>query len=148
MSNFNIRKLNSDDYNNWLILWNLNNNGDEEKAVTEHTWKRLTDENYSEMGGFVAEIDNKIVGIVHYVIHPTTGSIDDICYMQDLYIDESYRRKGIGLSLVEKLSEFGRSQNWSRIYWFAASSNEKAKDFYKKIGFKLDFDFYAFPLKS
>ena len=58
-----------------------------------------------------------MAGICHFIIHPTTGNINPVCYMQDLYIDPTARKQGYATALVTALAEMGATEKWARIYF-------------------------------
>jgi GNAT superfamily N-acetyltransferase len=145
MSNVSIRPLQSHDYAQWLPLWNANNLGVVNEAVTARTWARLMDAD-ENVCGLAAEQDGNLVGLLHYILHPTTGSLDPACYMQDVFVAENARRHGIARKLVEALIAEGRKQGWARIYWLAEGKNEAAAALYKNLGVQLDFNLYVVPL--
>ena len=142
-----IRPLHPTDFPEWLPLWNGNNLGQTNEAITTSTWTRLIDED-SPVHGLCAVNGNTLVGIVQYVLHPTTGAIDPVCYMQDVYVASAHRGKGIGRKLVKALAAHGKKENWNRMYWLAESSNEPAQALYKTLGIKLDFTLHVLPIGS
>ncbi len=115
--------------------------------ITANTWGRICDDGQS-VYGLGAFGEDALRGILHYVLHPTTGSLKHVCYMQDLFVDKNFRRKGISRRLLHKLSDHGKLEDWERIYWIAAHDNESAQELYKSIGFKLDFSFHVLPVQN
>ena len=142
MNKISIRPLLDNDFPQWLPLWDANNMDRPNEPVTSQTWARLLDPDYP-IHGLCAVQDDKILGFVHYVVHPTTGSIEPICYMQDVYVDPSMRRKGIARALVQEVAEIKSRENWARIYWLAEGNNEAAQELYKDIGVKLNFTLHV-----
>ena len=140
-----VRPIKQTDFPQWLPLWDGNNLGKRDEAVTSETWSRLTDEN-SAVNGLVAEENGTIVGLVHYILHPTTGSLSDVCYMQDVYVDPASRQKGIARKMVESLEQIGKREKWGRMYWLAESDNEAAQALYKTLGVKLNFTLHIMSL--
>ena len=136
-----IRPLEHNDFPAWLPLWDANNLGQRDEAVTSETWSRLIDP-ASKVCGLVAEDQGKIVGLLHYVLHPTTGAIADVCYMQDVFVAEEQRGKGVAKKMVQALAAEGRKKKWARMYWLAESNNEAAHGLYKNLGVKLNFTLY------
>jgi GNAT superfamily N-acetyltransferase len=55
-------------------------------------------------------------------------------YLEDIYIKPEFRRCGIGEKMLRKIAEIGKTQNASRIDFQVLKSNEKAINFYKKLG--------------
>lgn len=141
-----IRPLQKLDYAGWLILWDGNNLGTRDAQVTAQTWGRLNDTQFP-VHGLIAFENNQPVGLLHYVVHPTTGSLKDVCYMQDVYVDPAYRKKGIARAMIEELSRIGKlEQKWARIYWLAEANNEAAQRLYKNLGVRLDFTLHVIPM--
>lgn len=139
-----IRPLQKDDYAHWLSLWNANNQGVKNDEVTAETWRRLMDPAFP-VKGFGAFEGLRMAGLVHYILHPVTGHIGLVCYMQDLFVDPAFRGRGIARALVEHLAQEGRKMQWARLYWLAEASNKEAQALYKSLGVKLDFTFHVLP---
>jgi ribosomal protein S18 acetylase RimI-like enzyme len=140
-----IRPLERGDYDSWLPLWQANCQHKVSDEVTAETWRRLTNpkENVFGLGAF--DESGKLQGILHYILHPTTGFIEPACYMQDLYTDEAYRRQGIAKRLVWELNDIGQKHRWARIYWFAENKNEAVQNLYKNLGIPMDFTLFMLP---
>ena len=139
-----IRALHQNDYTQWLALWDANNGGRIDSAITAATWQRLMDDD--QVCGLVAADADALIGLTHYVIHPVTGHLKPVCYMQDVFVVASHRRQGVGRMLVSHLAELGQQQGWARLYWLAEASNKEAQALYKKLGLKLDFNLFVLPL--
>jgi len=141
----NIRALNRSDYDQWLPLWQENCLHKISDDVTAETWRRIGNPK-ENVFGFAAFNDNdELVGILHYILHATTGFIQPACYMQDLFVDEKHRKQGIAKQLVWELHELGKNEKWARIYWFAENNNEAAQALYKNLGVKMDFGLFILP---
>lgn len=142
-----IRPLQPSDYDQWLPLWRANMDHAVSDDVTAETWRRICDKDFPIGGLCAREHENDpIAGICHYVLHYTTGNSKQVCYMQDLYVDPDFRRRGIARNLVISLATMGAEQGWARLYWLAESGNEEAQNLYKTLGLKLDFTLHVLPL--
>lgn len=139
-----IRPLIAADYEAWIPLWNANNQGHINQEVTAITWQRLMEN--PQVRGLGAFDKDKMVGLVHFILHPVTGHIKNVCYMQDLFIDPAHRRKGYARKLVEALAMTGKKEDWARLYWLAESHNKEAQNLYRSLGYKLDFTLHVLPL--
>lgn len=146
MNQIIVRRLKFDDFPQWLPLWDGNNMGQRDEEVTAHTWSRLVDADNPYVNGLCAEQNGEILGIVHYILHNTTGAVKPVCYMQDVYVAPTHRRKGIGKRLVNEVTKIGGSEKWARMYWLTQESNEEAKAMYANFGIKLNFAFYVLPI--
>ncbi len=146
MSSLTIRPLKSEDFPKWLPLWDGNNLGTRDEEVTTKTWERLTCADNKQVNGIVAEENGELLSIIHYILHPTTGAINEVCYLQDVYVAPEHRRKGIAKQMVHDLTKIGRQEKWGRMYWLTENDNKAARAMYEKIGVKLDFTFYVLPI--
>jgi len=146
MNRLKIRPLKFDDYPSWVPLWDGNNLGHHDDAVTTETWSRLCDPKNTQVNGLCAEMNDEILGIVHYILHPTTGQINPVCYMQDVFVSPDHRRKGIGMRMVEEVTKIAKQEKWARMYWLTQFGNIEAKKMYENFGVKLDFTLYVLPI--
>ena len=140
-----IDDIKPDDFDAWRKLWDANNLDHKNEAVTRETWNRLLNPVYP-VHGLVARMDGKIAGLVHYVLHPVTGHIEPVAYMQDLYVDPAFRRQGVARALVEQLAVLGKREGWARLYWLAEGENARAQALYRNLGVRLDFSLHILPL--
>lgn len=145
-----IAALQPDDYDAWLPLWRANMEHAVTDDITTATWQRICDP-AQNVGGLCARnadgtMNGDMIGICHYITHPTTGNLKPVCYMQDLYVDPAHRRRGAARKLVTYLAALGTTQGWARIYWLAERNNAPAQKFYDSIGVRLDFTLHVLPL--
>lgn len=141
-----IRAAQSDDFPQWLELWNANNIGHKDEDVTTQTWARILDD-HADVYALVAEDKDELVGLLQYVVHPTTGSVKPVCYMQDVFVDPARRNQGIAHKMISELEKIGKREQWARVYWLAEESNEAAQALYKSLGQKMEFSLHILPLK-
>lgn len=146
MNRLTVRPLCAEDYARWLPLWDANNQGQSDDTVTFVTWQRLTDPDDKQVNGLCAEMNGELMGIVHYILHPTTGAINPVCYMQDVFVSPDHRRKGIGKRLVLEVTKIGQQEKWARMYWITQANNTEARAMYQNFGIALNFTFYVLPL--
>ena len=98
------------------------------------------------MGGFVAERDGVLIGLVHWVIHRTTWNSRDICYLQDLFTAPEARGSGAGRALIEAVRQMAQARGCFRVYWQTHESNAQAQALYDKVADKSGFIVYRQPL--
>jgi ribosomal protein S18 acetylase RimI-like enzyme len=77
--------------------------------------------------GFVADKQSK-VNLLE-VIPTQLGIIDD------LYIDEKYRSKGIGTFLMDKMEKYLKDQGCDSLWLEVFAPNVNAHKYYRKLGF-------------
>ncbi len=54
--------------------------------------------------------------------------------LTDLYVRESWRSRGIGRALMNRLAKIGRDEDCELIVWTVWSENAQAKRFYERLG--------------
>jgi len=134
-----IRFVTQADYPNWLPLWEGYNKfygrfghtalPDE---ITQITWTRFFDA-YEPVYCMVAEDRGHLVGLVHYLFHRSTVSIQPNCYLQDLFTHETTRGLGVGRALINAVYEQAKLGGLSRVYWQTHETNETAMKLYDKV---------------
>ena len=96
------------------------------------TWARLHDPN-EPMWLFGGYVDGKLLGIVHYIYHRSCWTIGDYCYLQDLFVAEGARKRGLGRALIEAVYEAARAAGASRVHWLTHETNAVARSLYDTL---------------
>ena len=81
----------------------------------------------------VAELDNHPVGIVNYLSHRSTWTSGNYCYLQDLFVKQGLRGKGIGRALIEHVYARAAEIGCSRVWWLTHETNTDAMKLYDKV---------------
>ena len=55
-------------------------------------------------------------------------------YIEDLFVDEAYRRRGFARALLLHVARLAKERGCGRLEWSVLDWNEPAVDFYKKLG--------------
>ena len=146
--NVKIRKANIDDIenikelNNKLFIYEYENFDSSLNVgwpFTEEGDKYFRDIILNEIV-FVAIDDEKIVGYLAGTVDTKISYIlKPISELDNFYIEESYRRCGIGSMLVDEFKRYCKSNGIDEMKVTASASNFYAIEFYKKNGFN-DFE--------
>ena len=143
-----IRAVQREDFANWKPLWDGYNAfyGRKEEtalpeATTSLTWSRFFDA-YEPMHALVAEQSGKLLGLVHFLYHRSTISIEPLCYLQDLFTTEAARGKGVGRALIQEVYKQAKVAGCSRVYWHTHETNATAMKLYDKIADRSGFVVY------
>ena len=125
-----IRELKPGDREQWQPLWDGYNLFYERpnlpREITEAAWARFLDPS-EPMHAAVAELDGKIVGIVHYLYHRSTTSVELVCYLQDLFTAPEARGLGVGRALIEHVYDEAAKAGSTRVYWQTHEENPARK---------------------
>jgi GNAT superfamily N-acetyltransferase len=82
--------------------------------------------------GLGAWLDDRLVGIAHYLFHAQTWS-PDCCYLQDLFTAEAARGHGVATALIEAVADEARKRGATRFYWLTREDNRAARALYDRI---------------
>ena len=82
----------------------------------------------------VAEDKNKISGFIIGTV--ITYGPCKYGYVEELFVDKSSRRKGIGKKLIDELLQKFKKLNTWAIFVMTVKNDPVAQSFYKKAGFK------------
>jgi GNAT superfamily N-acetyltransferase len=144
-----VRRLMHDDHEQWLALWRGYQTFyevDIPHATTEVTWERLLDDR-EPMFGALALDSNVVVGIVHWILHRSCWTVGDNCYLQDLFVAEDERGKGIGRALIEHVHQAARAAGCDHVYWLTHETNAEAMLLYDRIASRSGFVQYEMAVK-
>ncbi|MAM08866.1 MAG: GNAT family N-acetyltransferase [Rhizobiaceae bacterium] len=150
MSEIVIRRAEAGDKQAWLGLWRgyLTFYGAGISAeVTETTWSRIIDP-IVPVFTLLATADDRRAGFATCILHPRTWAIEPACYLEDLFVEESQRGRGIGRRLIDDLIAMGKRDGWTNLYWHTNSGNETARRLYDRYDKADDFVRYRLPLKG
>lgn len=144
-----IRPVNKLDYEAWLPLWDGYNafygrQGETALAlnITQTTWMRFLNDN-EPVYAFVAEQNGQLVGLVHFIFHRSTTRLNDVCYLQDLFVNQAIRGTGVGRQLIQAVYDAAESAGSSRVYWQTQHSNLVGRALYEKLAKHLGFIVYS-----
>ncbi len=82
----------------------------------------------------VATVDNYAIGYAIFFYNFSTFIGKKGIYLEDIYVENEYRGKGIGDKLFREVAGIARSEGCSRMEWVALDWNKPAIDFYELRG--------------
>lgn len=108
------------------------------RDVTELAWSRFhdPDETMFALGGYV---DGRLAGFAHYLFHRSTWAPKRYCYLEDLFVADTARGRGLGRALIEAVYKKAEAAGASRVYWLTQSNNATARALYDKVADNLGF---------
>ena len=108
------------------------------RDISDLAWTRFhdPDEPIFALGGY---LEGELMGIAHYLFHRSTWATHRYCYLEDLFVAEAARDKGLGRALIEAVYARAEAANASRVYWLTQSNNAQARALYDKVADNLGF---------
>ena len=140
------RPLHDEDEAQWRTLWTEYLSFYETKVseeICQTTFKRLIDPARPQQVCFVAEQDRKLIGLVHVVYHAHNWRVEDVAYLQDLYVAPQARGTGVGRILIEAAYEAADANGTPTVYWMTQDFNEPARKLYDRIASLTSFIKYS-----
>lgn len=137
MSDIVIRPLQPQDEAEWRRLWTGYLDYYETKlpeAVYASTFARLLGDDPQDFNGFIALVDGKPRGLTHFLFHRHCWKIENICYLQDLYVDPDLRGTGLGRRLIEAVYAAADANGTPAVYWLTQEFNATGRRLYDRIG--------------
>ncbi len=95
---------------------------------------------------FVAAEGEKLVGYALYFFTYSSFLARPSLYLEDLFVLEEYRKSGVGMALFQRCVREAVSKGCGRMEWAVLTWNEKAINFYEKLGAKRLSDWYVYRL--
>jgi GNAT superfamily N-acetyltransferase len=139
MNNITIRKAKKEDCA--IILSFIRELADYEKlahevvATEEILTKTLFGENATAYV-LIAEYEDKPAGFALYFYNFSTFLGRPGIYLEDLYVPETLRGKGIGKALLKELANIAVQENCGRLEWSVLDWNKPSIEFYQSLGAK------------
>ena len=135
-SNVQLRALGESDFEDWKVMWGMYLDFYETQLpedIYTTTFERLLAKDITSQNAIVAVLGDRMVGLVHFIFHPHNWKIEDVCYLQDLYVLDSVRGRGVGRLLIESVYEEADRRGTPTVYWLTQDFNKTARLLYDKI---------------
>jgi GNAT superfamily N-acetyltransferase len=143
-----IRTLRTEDEADWRRLWTgylQFYQTTVPEAVYASTFARLLGDDPQDFGALVAEVDGRLLGLTHYLFHRHAWKIENVCYLQDLYVDPQARGLGLGRKLIEAVYAQADAAGAPAVYWLTQDFNHQARQLYDRIAKVTPFIRYIRP---
>ena len=94
----------------------------------DKTWQRLLAQDGSY--GLGVTHDGQLVGIAHFF--PTNLRTQNVCYLQDLFVDPLLRGQGIARALIEAVATTAKARRDIRFYWLTQEHSVTGRALYDR----------------
>ncbi len=96
---------------------------------------------------FLASNNGQIIGFTQLYPSFSSVSMKPIWILNDLFVRETDRNKGVAKLLINTAADFARETAAIRIVLFTQISNTLAQGLYESIGYTKNEEFYQYQLK-
>jgi GNAT superfamily N-acetyltransferase len=128
-----IRIANNDDYQQLILLYNKFVGSDRYSKYDNDSFKQVI--KCSNNFIYVAVDSGKLIGFASFSVRIVVRYPKPIAELDELFVDESYRRTGVGRLLMEKVLEKSGELDCYRLYIESHYDHKTAHKFYEKLGF-------------
>lgn len=131
-----VRPLSATDEADWRRLW-TGYLEFYEASVSEEvyrtTFARLLGNDAHDFHGLVAERDGDVIGLTHYLFHRHCWKVENVVYLQDLYVDPASRGSRVGRALIEAVYVAADAAGCPTVYWLTQEFNATARHLYDRV---------------
>ncbi|MGA9411240.1 MAG: GNAT family N-acetyltransferase [Roseobacter sp.] len=141
-----VRPLRASDKPEWARLWEAYlayYETSRAQEIYDIYFDRLLGDDPQDYSCLIAEVEGKPVGLTHYLFHRHGWSVENTCYLQDLYADPQVRGHGVGRALIEAVYDAADEAGVPSVYWLTQDFNTTARQLYDRIGVKTPFIKYT-----
>lgn len=82
----------------------------------------------------IAELNGVPVGFAIWAYSFSTFTGKPTLYIDDLYVEEKHRGKGIGGRIFSRIAEIAYENDCGRMDWYCMETNVSGKEYYRKMG--------------
>ena len=137
-----VRSLRLSDKAEWSRMWEAYlafYETSRPQEIFDTYFDRLLGDDPQDYHCLIAELDGVPVGLTHFLYHRHGWSVENVCYLQDLYADPTVRGKGIGRALIEGVYAAADEAGAPSVYWLTQDFNATARQLYDRIGVQTPF---------
>ncbi|MCX2683099.1 GNAT family N-acetyltransferase [Campylobacter sp. MIT 21-1685] len=104
---------------------------DEVECSKEKLEKSLFEQEFAK--AFLLREDEKIIGYMIYFYTFSSFCGSGGMYLEDIYIQEAYRKKGYGRAVFQFLAKLCKEKNLQRLEWVCLNENILGINFYESL---------------
>ena len=116
-------------------------------ANAETVWDWINDPSRAPQG-LIAQLDGVSGGLAHYqgILSPLEGT--QVGFLDDLFVAETARGKGVAKALLAHLKQVGTERGWEILSWMTADDNYRARSLYDQVARKASWNVYEMKIRG
>ena len=148
MASLVVRRARKSDGQGFLGLLTALANFEKLEPPDEETKRRILQDIFSRrrLGLFVALTAAEVVGYALYFYSYSSFLGRPTLYLEDIFVSDEYRGKGIGASLFRRCAKEALSEGCGRMEWSVLTWNHNAIGFYENVGARRLDEWYVYRL--
>ncbi len=128
-----IRSANNNDYAELMKLYNGFVDSDRYSKHNNDSFKKVIKNPKNFV--FVAEDKGSLIGFATFSVRDVIRYPKQIAELDEMFVLPTYRQKGVGKQLMEKVEEKAKELNCYRIFIESHYDHKAAHKFYKALGY-------------
>jgi GNAT superfamily N-acetyltransferase len=140
-----IRPIVEADYDVWCDLWR-EYLAFYETSVSDEVYRtsfsRMISGASGEFQGLLAELEGTPVGLAHYLFHRSMWSVENTCYLMDLFVAPNTRGAGVGRSMIDAVHNKAAEHGIAPTYWMTQEFNYRGRMLYDQVAERTPFLVY------
>lgn len=105
--------------------------------ATEQSLRAQLREDSPPFRCLLAQVDGVVVGFALFFFNYSTWRGCQGLYLEDLFVEPDYRKRGIGAQLLVRLAKVAQERGCERMEWVVLDWNTPAIEFYRSLGAQL-----------
>lgn len=132
-----VRPIRPTDETAWRALWHgyLQYYETElSEEIYRASFARLCDPDITDYQGLIATLHGRQVGLAHCIFHRHGWKLENVVYLQDLYVAPDIRGTGAGRALIEGVYAAADAAGCPEVYWLTQHFNAPGRRLYDRVG--------------
>lgn len=138
-----IRALRAEDRAQWQILYegyqSFYGFHGRSASFYDRAFARLMAGAAGDFRGLVWQDGGRLLGLSHFVFHPSLWRDEGVCYLQDLFTASEARGRGVARALIEGVYAAADAEGVPAVYWLTAEDNYPARMLYDRMAARSPF---------
>lgn len=111
---------------------------DAQLTITQHQLKEAYFSKAPDLFALVVEVEHEVVGFLNYNFSISSFELKSCLWVEDVFILEEYRNKGVGQQLFEQVRQIASDKECVMVEWLVRRNNTKGIRFYEQLGAIVD----------